>query len=162
MPTQPEAPRDPDVLDVEPSQAEIERWAALERERREAWLRGPSEAQKAAWAERERMRRSAEMGRVSLRLPTPSGDTLRLAQYAVREAQLAAEGALSLLFRLSVRDVVDQLVQAGREWEDEYTNRPVRRRRIALEAEVPEPSSRTAEAAKSSAGRSTGVSSPAN
>jgi len=55
-------------------------------------------------------------------------------QRYAREAQLAAEGAMSLMLNLSMRDVLDQLVQAGRNWEDEYTSRPVRRR-IGLDTE---------------------------
>src|SRR6185295_18569095 len=88
------APDADDVLDVEPSDAEIERWAALEHERREAWLRGPTDAQKEAWAARERARRMARGRAPQIRLPIPSEDTRRLAQYYMREAQLAAEGAM--------------------------------------------------------------------
>jgi hypothetical protein len=50
----------------------------------------------------------------------------------LRQAQLAGEGAVSLLFRLSVSDAVDQLVRADREWEEEFTGEPLRR--VALEA----------------------------
>ncbi|HET6317480.1 MAG TPA: hypothetical protein VFG86_13550 [Chloroflexota bacterium] len=151
-----------DALSVEPTQAEIERWAAEERERREAWLRGPTDAQKAAWAARERARRSGEHRGTQIRLPTPSQETLRSAQYAMREAQLAAEGAMSLLFRVSIRDVFDQLVRAGRDWENEYTDRPVRRRRIALDTEMSEPDPGSGEPPSSSLARSRGVSSPPN
>jgi hypothetical protein len=59
-------------------------------------------------------------------------ETRRWAQYYIREAQLATEGAMSMFFNLSIRNVVDTLVQAGRDWEDEYTNRPPRRRRVRL------------------------------
>jgi hypothetical protein len=37
-----------------------------------------------------------------------------------RSAQLTCEGALSLLFSTSPRDLWDRLVQVGLEWEDEY------------------------------------------
>jgi hypothetical protein len=132
--SQPDTPREPDAaLELEPTQADIDRWAAEERERREAWLRGPTDAQKAAWAARERMRRAAAHGRWQGRLPLPSADTRRLTQFYMREVQLAAEGAMSLVFSMSVRDVFDSLVQAGREWENEYTRRPPRRRRIRLD-----------------------------
>jgi hypothetical protein len=43
------------------------------------------------------------------RLPVGE-DSLYVMQRYAREAQLAAEGALSLMFSLSVRDVFDQLV----------------------------------------------------
>jgi hypothetical protein len=60
--TDPSAHQSGAALDFEPSDAEVEAWAARERERRQAWLRGPSEAQKAVWAERERERRRVEVG----------------------------------------------------------------------------------------------------
>lgn len=44
------------------------------------------------------------------------------------------------MFSMSVRDVFDQLVQAGREWEDEYRSRPTRRR-IPLASDAAEPAS---------------------
>jgi hypothetical protein len=69
-------------------------------------------------------------------LPTPSADTRRLVQYYMRECQLATEGAVSLMLGLSVRDVFDNLVRAGREWEDEYTSRPARRRRVPIDPDV--------------------------
>jgi hypothetical protein len=50
----------------------------------------------------------------------------------MREAQLATEGVMSMFFNMSIRNVLDTLVQAGREWEDEYTSRPPRRRRVRL------------------------------
>jgi hypothetical protein len=135
MSNQPDAHDADDVIGVDPTQAEIDQWAAEERARREAWLHGPTDAQKAAWAARERARRTGDVPRGQLRLPTPSADTVRAAQYAMREAQLAAEGAVSLLFKVSLRDMFDQLVRAGRDWETEYSSRPVRRRRIALDTE---------------------------
>src|SRR5262245_15011432 len=115
-------------LGPEPTDAEIEEWATHERERREAWLRGPTQAQKAAWAERERSRRQAEGGGPRFLAP-PSAEVTRAAQHYLREMQLATEGAVSLMFKTSLRGVLDQLVQAGRDWEDEYSSsRPVQRR----------------------------------
>jgi hypothetical protein len=121
----PDEANDPTAADLGPTDAEIEAWAQQERQRREAWLEGPTPAQKSDWAVRERGRRLAERGveRVQrARLPRlPVGeDSLYMMQRYAREAQLAAEGAFSLMFSLSVRDVFDQLVQAGRDWEDEY------------------------------------------
>jgi hypothetical protein len=60
---------------------------------------------------------------------------MRLAQQSLRTAQLAAEGAMHLLVRLSLRDALDDLVQAGRDWEDEFTRQPMPRRRDVLEAD---------------------------
>ena len=53
----------------------------------------------------------------------------------MREFQLATEGAVSMLLNLSVSDAFDKLVQAGRDWEDEFASMPPRRRRVALEPE---------------------------
>jgi hypothetical protein len=50
-----------------------------------------------------------------------------------RTAQLACEGAVSLLLSTSARGVWDGLVQAGLEWEEEYTRVPERGRRDMLE-----------------------------
>lgn len=156
----PDEANDPTAADPGPTDAEIEAWAQQERARREAWLRGPTPAQKSDWAVRERGRRLAERGieRVQrARLPRlPGGeDGLYMVQRYAREAQLAAEGAFSLMFSLSVRDVLDQLVQAGREWEDEYASRPTRRR-IPLDSDAGEAAS-GAERGTTSAGESSGT-----
>jgi hypothetical protein len=45
-----------------------------------------------------------------------------------RTTQLACEGAVSLLLGTSVREVWDELVHAGLEWEQEFTRVPERRR----------------------------------
>jgi hypothetical protein len=48
-----------------------------------------------------------------------------------REAQLATEGAISLLMKWS-RHTFEALVDAGREWEEEF-GRPRRRRRVPMD-----------------------------
>jgi len=103
---------DPSTVDVGPTDAEIEAWAQQERVRRQSWLRHPAQGSRLARGE----------------------SPIILMQRYAREAQLAAEGAMSLMLNHSMRDVLDQLVQAGRDWEDEYTSRPVRRR-IGLDVE---------------------------
>ena len=118
------------------SQAEIDEWAARERKRREAWLAGPTETEKALWAERESERRSGEAP--SRRPRLPRGDASRLLQRYAREMQLATEGAFSLVFNLSLNDAFERLVQAGREWEQEFSSAPARRRRVALEPDASE------------------------
>ena len=40
-------------------------------------------------------------------------------------------------FGSNLNGVFDNLVQAGRDWEEEFTNQPPRRRRVKLEAETP-------------------------
>jgi hypothetical protein len=127
---------DPSAVDVGPTDSEIEAWAQNERERREAWLHGPTQTQKSDWAARERSRRMAERSvQGAASRWAPPENPLYLMQRYAREAQLACEGAVSLMLSHSVRDVVDQLVQAGRDWEDEYTSRPARRR-IALDSDA--------------------------
>ena len=129
---------DPDETPfLEPSEAEIEEWAARERQRREAWLKGPTDEQKATWARRERERRLAEL-EGSRRARGLGGDPARVVQRSMRQAQLAAEGAMSLLFKLSLSEALDRLVRAGREWEAEFTSAPTPRRRVALETDEPE------------------------
>jgi len=50
-----------------------------------------------------------------------------------REGQLAAEGAVALLYRYSRRTLAE-LIRAGREWEEE-TSLPIRRRRVNMDDE---------------------------
>ncbi len=122
------AAEDPSVL--EPTQGEIDAWAARERQRREAWLNGPSADERAEYARRVRQRRVADAfddgeSRVS--------EGVQLGVRYGREAQLAAEGALSLFYRWS-RERMAEFVRAGREWEEE-TTLPTRRKRVPLDDE---------------------------
>ena len=115
----------------EPSQAEIDAWAAEERARREAWLQGPTPEERAAYAKRLRQRRLADTFDTGEQMIDEwSRRGLRLG----REGQLAAEGAVALLYKFSRRTFAE-LVKAGREWEEE-TALPTRRRRVPLDDEV--------------------------
>ncbi len=129
----PTDPEEPALL--EPGQSEIDAWAAQEKKRREAWLSGPTADQKAAWARRERERRTLERDVTDVRGSVR--DSSRLLQRYVRDMQLAAEGAVSLLFNSSPSEVFDNLVRAGRDWEEEFTSQPPRQRRVKLEADAP-------------------------
>jgi hypothetical protein len=113
---------------VEPTDDEVAAWAAQEAERRRAWLQGPTESEKAAWARRERGRRLAELGPEARAV-----ELARLGQRYGRETQLVAEGAVSLFLTWS-RRAIAELARAGREWEEEAT-RPPARRRIPLDDE---------------------------
>jgi hypothetical protein len=115
---------------VEPTEAEIEAWAAAEKRRREAWLNGPSAEERAEYAQRIRQRHLAEAFDES---EARIAETVRLGMRAGRETQLAAEGAMALLYRFSRRSFAE-LVRAGREWEEE-TSLPTRRRRVSLDDE---------------------------
>jgi hypothetical protein len=121
----------PDPVLLDPSEAEVEEWAARERQRREAWLSGPTQEERAAWARRERDRRLAESP--AAQPEQSAAEPERRRQRYVREGQLAAEGALSLFLTWSRRGL-DLLVQKGREWEDE-AGQPGRRRRVPLDDE---------------------------
>ena len=110
-------PGQPELLD--PGEAEVEEWAAHQRQRRQAWLDGPTAEEKAAWARRERERRMFEREGTLVRGGVR--DSWGFLPRPVREMQLAAEGALILLLHLSPRRAFDRLVRAGREWEEEFT-----------------------------------------
>ncbi len=115
---------------LEPTQAEIDEWAAREKRRREAWLSGPSQEERADYARQMRQRRVSDAfdegeSRVS--------EGVQLGVRYGREAQLAAEGAMTLFYRWSRRRMAE-LVRAGREWEEE-TTLPNRRRRVPLDDE---------------------------
>jgi hypothetical protein len=58
-----------------------------------------------------------------------SADLVDAGMHYVRHSRLACQGALSLLFKASVRDIWDGLVRAGIEWEDRYTRVPAPRAR---------------------------------
>jgi len=114
----------------EPTQAEIDDWVAEERKRREAWLHGPTEEERAAYAKRLRQRRLADAfdeGEARI------AEGVRVGVRYGRDTQLAAEGAMTVLYRWSRRTFAE-LVQAGREWEEE-TSVPNRRRRVTLNDE---------------------------
>ena len=131
---------------LEPSEAEADAWAARERRRREGWLSGPTAEERAAWVEGERERRLARLGPQP---PSEATSLARLAQRSVREAQLAAEGAVSLLWSGLVADGpvgfpvgllrkgMEVLVRAGQEWEAGMAQ-PSRgpARRVPMEADA--------------------------
>src|SRR5262245_20226066 len=113
-----------ETTSLEPTQAEIDAWAERERARRQAWLAGPSEDERAEYASLVRERRMAEAfdeGEHRLQ------EGMRQGLHYGREAQLATEGAMTLLFRWSRRTFAE-LVKAGREWEEDRATPPARRR----------------------------------
>jgi hypothetical protein len=117
-------------LALEPTPEEIEAWAERERARRQAWLSGPSEQERAEYAAHLRQRRLAEAfdeGEAMLE------ERMRQGLHYSREAQLAAEGAMSLFFRWSQRTFAE-LVKAGREWEED-TALPRMPRRVRMDDE---------------------------
>ena len=119
-----------EAVGLEPSQAEIDAWVARERERRQAWLNGPSDEEREAYARRLRQRRLADAfdeGEARI------AEGVRTGVRYGREAQLATEGAIAVLMRWS-RRTFDDMVRAGREWEEE-TSLPNRRRRVSLDDE---------------------------
>jgi hypothetical protein len=121
-----DASRDP-VL-VEPTDEEIEAWAASERERRRAWLEGPSAAERADWVRRERARRLGELSPEDR-----AAELARLGRRYGRETQLVAEGAASLMWTWS-RRAFAELARMGLEWE-ESAGRSPRKQRVNLDDE---------------------------
>jgi hypothetical protein len=124
-PLPPQPPRETDLVD--PTEAEIQEWADRERQRRAAWLEGPTQDQKAEWARRERERRLGERPGQSMMRGFALTPELPF-RYA-RTAQLAGEGALSLLWKWSQHGL-QTLVNEGRAWEDEFAPRGPRRVRV--------------------------------
>jgi hypothetical protein len=128
-----QTPTGMDPLALEPTEAELEQWAENERQRREDWLRGPTAEERAEFATLERERRLAELEGRSGSSPGAT-ERARLMRLYPREAQLAAEGAMTLLVRWS-RHGFAELVRAGREWEEEFeSTRP--RRRVPLDEDA--------------------------
>jgi hypothetical protein len=130
---------------LELHETEIDEWAERERQRREAWLSGPTAEERAAWAQQERERR---LGRLQAPSATEASEPGRLGAHYLREAQLAAEGAVRLVwkevaaegamgaFRKWSRRGLDTLVRAGREWEEEVAQ-PGPRRPVPLDEQAP-------------------------
>jgi hypothetical protein len=119
-----------DPIAPEPTQAEIDAWVESEKRRRQAWLNGPTPAEREDYARRLRNRRLSDAfdeGESRIQEGVRTG-----VRYG-RETQLAAEGAMTLLYRWSRRTVAE-LVRAGREWEEE-TSIPDRRRRVPIDDE---------------------------
>ena len=119
-----------DRIAPEPTQAEIDAWVESEKRRRQAWLNGPTPAEREDYARRLRNRRLSDAfdeGESRIQEGVRTG-----VRYG-RETQLAAEGAMTLLYRWSRRTVAE-LIRAGREWEEE-TSIPDRRRRVPIDDE---------------------------
>ena len=119
-----------DPVALEPTQAEIDAWVEREKRRRQAWLNGPTSEERDDYAHRLRQRRLSDAfdeGESRIQ------DGVRTGVRYGRETQLAAEGAMTLLYRWSRRTFAE-LIRAGREWEEE-TSIPDRRRRVPIDDE---------------------------
>lgn len=127
-PTTKAADESTDSTALDPTQAEIDAWAERERARRQAWLNGPSEEERADYATYVRRRRVAEAFDES---EARIQEGMRQGLHYSREAQLAAEGAMTVIYRWSRRTLAE-LVKAGREWEEE-TMLPRTRRRVPMD-----------------------------
>jgi hypothetical protein len=113
---------------LEPTQAEIDAWVAKEKARRAAWLAGPTDDERKAYAQRIKQRRLAQTFDEGQHM---IDEGVRRGLHVGREGQLAAEGAMSLLYSWSRRTFAE-FVRAGREWEEE-TALPSRRRRVPFD-----------------------------
>ena len=106
-------------------------------------MSGPTAEERAAWTQQERERRLAD-----LKAEPDAAAPVRQGLPSLREAQLAAEGAVSLvwkelaaegpvgMFQKWSRRGMDVLVRAGREWEQESTQ-PGRGRRVPWDDTAP-------------------------
>ena len=123
---------------AEPTQREVEEWAAGERKRREAWLAGPSEGEKREWSRRQRhLRELRELYGAS---DEPYLETQRQLERRLRlVAHLARVGTLDLLLRWPrrLRDVGNlpprfgaKLIHAGLDAEYDYHGERVSRREL--------------------------------
>ena len=111
----------------EPTQAEIDAWAATRAQAPRGVAERPD--RRGARGIRRSISGSAGWRRPSTRARRASTDTRPDGRALGREGQLAAEGAVALLYRYSRRTFAE-LVRAGREWEEE-TSLPTRRRRVS-------------------------------
>ena len=118
-----------DPIMLEPTQAELDDWAAREKKRRQEWLQGPTEEERSEWAQRERMRRLSNLSDED-RQAVIAEWTRQAVRYP-REMQLAAEGMFSLFYQWSRRQMAE-FVRAGRDWE-EHVARTGRRGRVHLD-----------------------------
>ena len=128
VPAEQPADADQDPILVEPTDEEIEAWAAAERERRRAWLEGPSATEKSDWVRRERARRLGELSPEAR-----AAELARIGRRYGRETQLVAEGAASLFVSWS-RRAFSELARMGLEWE-EAAGRAPRKQRVSLDDE---------------------------
>jgi hypothetical protein len=121
---------------IGPTEAEVEAWAERVRLRRQSWVDGPTDEERHEWQRRERARRLARLefesesglGNGGPPRLDPDEERRRLQRRYVRDARLATQGLGVYMATWPFR-MLAELVNAGREWEDEYL-RPTRRRWI--------------------------------
>ena len=94
---------------LEPTQAEIDDWAKREKARRAAWLAGPTDEERREYASNLKHRRLSQTFDDGEHMV---GETVRRGLHAGREGQLAAEGAVSLMYTWS-RHFFAELVKAA-------------------------------------------------
>jgi hypothetical protein len=107
-----------------PPDEALEGWTARERRRRQQWLAGPSEEEKEQWAERQARGTFEDLLRFPGIVESGLPDTL---QSLLREAELAGKGALYSLTR-APRALWEYFTQAGKAFEEEFYQKPPRRR----------------------------------
>jgi hypothetical protein len=107
-----------------PAQAEIDAWAAREKQRRQEWLAGPSEGEKQQWAERQTRRLVDELTSLPAMLET---DFPEAVQRLLRDAELAGKGTVYTLSRAPLM-LWSYFIRAGRAFEGESSKQPPRSR----------------------------------
>ena len=123
------------VLAAEPTDQEVEEWAAREKKRREAWLAGPTEADKREWSRHQR--HLGELRELYGASDEPDSE-LQLERRLRRDADLARAGAFDLLVnwpdRLGVKNwphrLGAKLIRSGLDAQYDYYTEPAFRRRV--------------------------------
>ncbi|MGO9751085.1 MAG: hypothetical protein ACLP8S_01935 [Solirubrobacteraceae bacterium] len=115
-------------MPAEPTDQEIEEWAALEKKRRETWLAGPTEAEKSEWTRRERnLRELREL--YGARDESDPELERQLERRLRRDLYLARAGAVDLLMNWPHR-LGAKLIRGGIDAQYDYFTEPASRLRV--------------------------------
>ncbi len=113
---------------AEPTDQEVEDWAAREKKRREAWVAGPSDAEKRDWS---RHQQHIKEMREFYGASDESDQELerQLERRLRRDAYLARAGIAGLLFSWPHR-LGAKLIRSGLDAQYDYYTEPSSRRRV--------------------------------
>jgi hypothetical protein len=117
-----------DVVAAEPTDHEVDDWAARQKKRREEWLAGPTEDEKLEW--RRRQRHIKELRELYDELDEHDLVLERRLEHRLRrEAYLAGAGAFDWLVNLPPR-LAAKLIRSGLDAQYDYYTEPASRRRV--------------------------------
>ena len=113
---------------AEPTDREVEEWAAREKKRREAWLAGPTDAEKREWSRRQR--EAQELRDMYGPSDRSDAELERLLERRLRrDVHLARVGILDLLVTWPQR-LGAKLIRSGLDAQYDYYTEPASRRRV--------------------------------